>query len=74
MPCQGIKTDMEAFAEEFGASYNFVYVDCDKCEEIQDVFQVATMPTFLVFRGMGAPLGRFEGVKLDKIREFLVNS
>ena len=65
---------MQALAEEFGDSYNFIYVDCDKCEEIQDVFEVTTMPTFLIFKGMGAPLGKYEGAKVDKIREFIVNN
>ena len=70
-PCQGIKEDMAALAEEFAANYTFVYVDCDKCEEMQDMFEVTTMPTFLVFKGAGAPSARYEGAKVDKIREFI---
>ena len=73
-PCQGIKDDMAALATEFDADYTFIYVDCDLCEEIQDIFEVATMPTFLIFKGMGAPVGRYEGAKVDKIREFIVNN
>ena len=33
-PCQSIKADMAAIAEEFDEKYVFVYVDCDKCEEV----------------------------------------
>ena len=70
-PCQGIKQDMAALAEEFDAKYKFVYVDCDLCEEIQETFEVTSMPTFLVFKGMGAPLARYEGALVPKIREFI---
>ena len=65
---------MAELATEFDANYTFVYVDMDKCEEMQEVFEVTTMPTFLIFKGMGAPTGRYEGVKVDKIREFLENN
>ena len=62
---------MAQIAEEFDEKYVFVYVDCDKCEQVQDMFQVATMPTFLIFNGPGAPVDRMEGVLLNKIREML---
>ena len=70
-PCQGIKQDMAALAEEFDANFKFVYVDCDLCEEIQETFEVTSMPTFLIFKGMGAPKARYEGALIPKIREFI---
>ena len=73
-PCQGIKEDMAGLATEFEANYAFIYVDCDKCEEMQEMFEVTTMPTFLIFKGAGAPTGRYEGAKVDKIREFIENN
>ena len=73
-PCQGIKDDMAAMAEEFDADYKFIYVDCDLCEDIQETFEVTSMPTFLIFKGMGAPVGRYEGALPAKIREFMENS
>ena len=70
-PCQLIKDEMAAMAEEFDASYVFCYIDVDKCPEIQEPFEIASMPTFLIFKGQGAPLARYEGGKADKIREFI---
>ena len=70
-PCQLIKDDLNAFAEEFDANYVFVYADVDKMEQVQEAFEVTTMPTFLIFKGPGAPIGKWEGGKVDKIREFL---
>ena len=69
-PCSGIKDDMAALAEEMAAKYDFVYVDVDKCESIQEVFEVTSMPTFLVFEGMGAPKARYAGARMENIRSF----
>ena len=71
-PSQLIKADMAALAEEFSANYTFVYVDCDKCKEVQEMFEVTTMPTFFVFTGAGAQTARYEGAKVEKIREFIM--
>ena len=71
-PCQGIKTEMDQFAETYAENYIFVYIDCDKCEQMQDLFQIATMPTFLVFKGPGAPAARYEGALPNKIEEFII--
>ena len=69
-PCQLIKDDMTALAEEFDSSYVFVYADVDKLEEVQDIFEIASMPTFLIFKGPGAPTGRYSGGQFANIREF----
>ena len=73
-PCQGIKEDMATLAEDMAENYIFIYIDCDKCEQMQELFQIATMPTFLIFKGAGMPAARYEGALPDKIREFAVNS
>lgn len=69
-PCQGIKVQMEQLSTDLADSYVFVYIDCDKCEQMQELFQIATMPTFLIFKGPGMPSARYEGALPDKIREF----
>ena len=61
---------MATLAEEMADSYVFVYVDCDKIEDMQEAFEISTMPTMLIFKGMGAPLGKWEGGKMDAIRNF----
>ena len=70
-PCTMIKDDLAALATEFDANYVFVYCDVDKMEEIQEVFEVTSMPTFLIFKGPGAPLGKQEGSDVAKIRAFI---
>ena len=40
---------MAAMAEEFDSKYVFIYADVDKIPQMQDAFEVASMPTFLVF-------------------------
>ena len=69
-PCTLIKDDMAALAEEFDSSYVFVYCDVDKLEEIQELFEIASMPTFLIFKGPGVPT-RYAGGQFAKIREFV---
>ena len=73
-PCQLIADDMDAISTEFGENYNFIYVDVDKMEELQEVFEVTTMPTMLIFKGPGPPLGKWEGAKMDGIRNFIVEN
>ena len=73
-PCQLIKDDMAKLADDYAANYDYIYVDVDKCEGIQDAFEVTTMPTFLIFKEAGAPIGKYEGGKVDKIREFAENN
>ena len=70
-PCQMIKGDLAQMAEDFDANYVFIYCDVDKMEEIQEVFEVTSMPTFMVFKGAGAPLAKKEGSDVAKIRAFL---
>ena len=65
---------MAQLAEDFDGQYVFIYADVDKMEEVQDAFEVTTMPTFLIFKGPGAPLAKYEGAKPDKIREFVENN
>ena len=57
-------------SNDFNNEYVFIYADVDKLEQIQDSFEISSMPTFLIFKGPGAPIGRYEGGKVDKIREF----
>uniref|UniRef100_A0A7S3HY81 Thioredoxin domain-containing protein n=2 Tax=Choreotrichia TaxID=141411 RepID=A0A7S3HY81_9SPIT len=73
-PCQLIKDDMATLAEDLAETYVFVYADVEKMEEVADTFECSTMPTFLIFKGPGAPIGRYEGGKADKIREFAVEN
>ena len=37
-PCQGIKDDMAQMATDFADQYTFIYIDCDKCEQMQELF------------------------------------
>ena len=73
-PCQMIKDDMVVLAEDYDATYAFIYVDVDKCEGIQEAFEVVSMPTFLIFKEAGAPLDKYGGASVDKIREFAENN
>ena len=68
-----IKDDLAQLSTDYENDYVFIYADVDKMEEVQEAFEVTTMPTFLIFKGPGAPLGKWEGAKVDKIREFAEN-
>ncbi len=69
-PCQLIKDEMEALSVEMADTYVFIYADCDKIDDLQEAFEVSTMPTMLIFKGPGAPIGKWEGAKMDAIRNF----
>ena len=69
-PCQLIKDDMATLTAELDASYAFIYVDVDKCPEVQEAFEVCSMPTFLIFKGPGAPIGKYEGGRFENIKAF----
>ena len=66
--CKQIQDDLDKLSVEFEGKINFVYVDCDELEDLQEVFGVTNMPTFLVFQGPGAPIDKVEGAKVENIR------
>ena len=69
-PCQQIKDEMAQLSEELKDSYVFIYVDTDKCEEIQELYEVTSMPTFIILTGPGPAKARYEGGQFPSIKAF----
>jgi thioredoxin 1 len=49
-PCASIAGDLDKLAEEFGDRMGFVYVDVEALSEVQELYEVANLPTFIVLK------------------------
>lgn len=62
-PCKAVQPEVQALAQKYKKTASFCTVDVDELDEISQEFNVAMMPTFLVFRG-GKLTDQMSGIDL----------
>lgn len=71
-PCQSIEGNMDEFGAQFADKMTFRYLDADAFEDIFAEYEIASMPTFVVFKADGSKAQMY-GTKLDKIKDFITS-
>lgn len=59
-PCRMVAPSIEQLSDEVSASAKVAKVDIDECKEIAEKYNVASIPTFIVFKN-GEPVKREMG-------------
>ncbi len=57
-------------AAQFSDKLTFRYLDADQFEDIFAEFEIASMPTFMIFKPDGSKVSMY-GTKIDKITSFI---
>ena len=76
MPCKAIKDDLKGFADKYADKMVMHYVDCEAedMEELQEMYEISSMPSFTMLDGPGAAKAKYEGQIPAKIEEFIVSA
>lgn len=69
-PCKAIKPYFEQLSKEYQEHYIFAHFDLDESPDISDVFQIHSMPTFIILKDSQV-LDKVSGAKKDALKNIL---
>lgn len=70
-PCKRIQSGFEQLANKYSPMYGFASVDMDAAIDIEDINEVKTVPTFMLYVD-GNPYAILPGTDLVKIEKVLI--
>jgi thioredoxin 1 len=69
-PCKAIKPYFEQLSKEYQEHYVFAHFDVDESPDISDVFQIHSMPTFIILKDSQV-IEKLTGAKKDALKNIL---
>ena len=69
-PCKDIVPKLNELSQRYSNKILMLKVDVDKCEELSEMYNIQSMPTF-VFIKHGIMIDSFSGANADKLESYI---